>query len=62
MTVQAVEELKLGVDVAYSNDIQKMLDLGVMSSPVLAINGEAVLTGFVPAYEKIKEVISNKIQ
>ena len=58
-TKEAVKELGLDVVVEYVNDIQKMLSLGVMSSPVLAIDGQAVLSGQVPNLEKIKEIISN---
>ena len=35
------------------------MEMGVMSSPVLAINGKAVLAGQLPNLEKIKEIINN---
>jgi len=57
LTKQAVEELKLSDEVEYITDIQKILEMGVMSSPVLAIDGKAVVVGSVPSIEKIKEVI-----
>jgi len=61
LTKQAVKELGLEIEVEYITDIQKIVEMGVMSSPVLAINGEPVLTGFVPNIEKIKEVIKKFI-
>lgn len=58
-TKQAVSELKLDMEVEYSNDIQKIIELGAMSSPVLAINNKIALAGQVPGVEKIKEIITN---
>ena len=58
-TKQAVEEVGLGVTVEYITDIQKMLDMGVMSSPVLAINGQAVLAGQQPSVSEIKKILSS---
>ncbi len=60
LTKQAVEEAYLKDEVEYltgQEGIQKMMDLGVMSSPVLAINGKPVMTGFVDDIEKIKKLI-----
>lgn len=55
--LKAVEELKLEINVEYINDIQAMLDLGVMSSPVLVVDDVPVAVGQVPSYEKIKQFI-----
>jgi len=60
LTKQAVSELKLKVEVEYITDIQKIIEMGVMSSPVLAIDGKAVLVGQVPDLEKLKEVICSQ--
>jgi len=57
LVLKAVEELKLEISVEYINDIQTMLDLGVMSSPVLVVNDVPVAVGQVPSYEKIKQFI-----
>ncbi len=58
LTKKAVEELGLKAEVEYITDIQKMLEMGVMSSPVLAIDGNPVSVGSVPSVEKIKELIA----
>ncbi|MFA5130794.1 MAG: thioredoxin family protein [Patescibacteria group bacterium] len=58
LTVVAAQELNLATEVEYSSDLQKLLDTGLMSSPVLLINGKAVLAGGLPSIEKIKELIS----
>ena len=60
LTKQAVEELKLDTKVEYITDIQKMIELGVMSSPVLAIDGKPISVGTVPSLEKIKGLINSK--
>lgn len=57
-TQQAVQELSLEVDVSYITDIQKIIELGVMSTPVLAINGAPVLTGQLPSVAQIKELLT----
>jgi len=44
-TQKAAAELKIDVDVEYITDVAKMIEMGVMTSPVLAINGRPVLTG-----------------
>ncbi len=57
LAVLAAKELNLGIEVAYSDDIQKALAMGVLQFPVLAVNGRAVLTGLADA-EKIKKAIA----
>ena len=57
LTKQAVEELGLDTEVEYITDIQKIVEMGVMSSPVLAINNRPVISGAVPDMEKIKKIV-----
>jgi len=61
LTKKAVEELELKTEVEYITDIQKIIEMGVMSSPVLAINGKPILAGFVPDIEKIKKIIKDSL-
>lgn len=61
LTKKAVEELKLKTEVEYIADIQKIVEMGVMSSPVLAINGKPAIVGFTPDIEKIKKTIQDNI-
>lgn len=61
ITKQAVAELKLKTEVEYITDIQKIVEMGVMSSPVLAVNGKPVLAGSLPDIEKIKEAIKKSV-
>ncbi len=60
LTKQAVEKTDLKEEVEYltgQEGIQKMIDVGAMSSPVLAIDGKPVITGSVDDVEKIKKLI-----
>lgn len=60
LTQKAVSESGLNETVEYitgAPGMQKIIEMGVMSSPVLAINGKPVMTGFVPDIEKIKNLL-----
>ena len=60
LTKKAVEEAGLKEEVEYltgERGIQKIIEMGVMSSPVLAVDGRPILTGFVHDIEKIKKLI-----
>lgn len=54
----AVKELGLNVEVEYSTDIAEIMKLGVMSSPVFAIDGKVVASGRVPNNDELKKMIS----
>ena len=56
---RAVTELSIKTEVEYITDIQKIIELGVMSSPVLIINGKVALVGQLPSLDKIKEIIAS---
>lgn len=57
LTKLAVTELNLNIEVEYITDIQKIIKMGMMSSPVLAINGQPVMGGFTSDIEIIKKFI-----
>ena len=58
LTNEAVKQLDLKEEVKYITDVSKIIEMGVMSSPVLAINGKAVMVGVVPDVEKLKKLLS----
>lgn len=60
-TKKIVAELKLDIAVEYITDVAKMIEMGVMSSPVLAINGKPVLTGGGHNEASIKDAIEKLI-
>ncbi len=58
MTKLAAQELGLDADVEYVTDVQRILAMGLMSSPVLAVDGKPIIVGFVPgSVEKVKELL-----
>lgn len=59
---EAVKNLNLDLEVEYSTDISKIVELGAMSSPVLAIDGEVITAGKVPTQGEIEEIITEKTQ
>lgn len=59
LTQKAVNELDLQTEVEYITDIQKIIELGVMSSPVLTINSKVALVGQLPDISKLKEIIAS---
>jgi small redox-active disulfide protein 2 len=56
-TKEAVAQLNLKEEVEYVTDISKIVEMGVMQSPVLAVDGKPVIVGSVPNVEKIKSII-----
>ncbi len=60
MTVQAVKELGLTDSVEYltgDKGTSMIIEMGIISSPVLAIDDKPVMVGFTPDIEKIKSLI-----
>jgi small redox-active disulfide protein 2 len=54
---EIIQDLKLDVTVDYITDVSKIVELGIMTSPVLTVNGKPVMIGFIPNKEKIKDAI-----
>jgi len=57
LTDQAATELGLALEIEKVTEVAKIMDVGVMTTPALAIEGKVVLAGHVPAYEKLKEIL-----
>ena len=62
ITQVAVKELGLPEEVEYITDFQEILNMGLMSSPVLAVNGKPALVGFVPKVAEIKKSILKALE
>jgi small redox-active disulfide protein 2 len=58
LTKEAVKQLNLNEEVEYITDVSKIIEMGVMSSPVLAIDGRPVMVGFLPNIEKVKNLLT----
>lgn len=61
LTEIASKELGIGGEVLYSTDINKIVAMGLMQSPVLTIDGKPVLAGVLPDKERLKEIIAKHI-
>lgn len=59
-TKKIANDLGIETEVEYIDDVTKMIEMGVMQSPVLAIDGNPVLIGGGHTEEDIKKVLSNK--
>ena len=57
LTKQAVQEMGIKEEVEYITDISKIIEMGVMSSPVLAVDDKPVLVGQLPDIEKLKNLL-----
>jgi len=58
---EVTDGLGLNINVIYINDINKIVSMGLMSSPVLMIDDKPVLVGILPNKDKLKEIISENI-
>lgn len=61
LTRKAVGELGLTLPVEHITDIQKIISMGLIQSPVLVVGDKPVLVGFVADIEKIKKLIKENI-
>ncbi len=57
LTKQVVEENKIEAEVIKVNDIQKIIERGVMITPGLVINGEIKSVGKIPSLQDLKKMI-----
>lgn len=61
LTKETANELGITDTVLYSTDVNKIVSMGLMSSPVLVIDDKPVLVGILPVKERLKEIISKNI-
>lgn len=52
---KAAEELKIKAEIKHIFDIDKMVEIGMMTSPGLTIDGKLVCQGRIPDFEEIKK-------
>ncbi|PIP20119.1 MAG: thioredoxin family protein [Candidatus Omnitrophica bacterium CG23_combo_of_CG06-09_8_20_14_all_40_11] len=56
----AVKELNVQAEIVKVEDIQKITDYGIMSTPAIVIDGEVRSAGRIPTPDEIKKWISAK--
>ena len=54
---EAVEQAGLDCEVTKSDSIQRMLELGLMSTPGVAVDGKVVLAGRVPRAGEVRQLL-----
>lgn len=53
----AAKELRLEYELIKVDDINDIMDFGVMMTPALAVDGEVKVVGKVPSVEEIKKML-----
>lgn len=56
---KVVTELEINGEVEYITDVSKIIEMGVMTTPALAINGKPILTGGRNNEEDVKNALQN---
>ncbi len=54
---KAVEELGIQAEIVKVDDLQKIVDRGVMMTPAVFVDGEAKIVGHVPSLEEVKKLL-----
>ena len=61
LTQEVIKELGINDTVLYGTDVTKIVNMGLISSPVLTVNGKPILVGMLPSRDQLKEIISKNI-
>lgn len=59
LAVEAVNELGVSAEITKVDQINDIMNYGVMITPALAIDGKVVVAGKIPSKEEIKKWITN---
>ncbi len=57
LTHEAVDTMAIDAHVEKVEDIYKIMQMGVMSTPALVIDQKVVLSGRLPSLEELKDII-----
>ena len=60
-TEKAIKELNISADLTKVNEIDKILEFGILRTPGLVINGKVILSGENPGLDKIKQLLKENI-
>lgn len=58
--VNACAELDLAADISHVTNIAEILELGVMRTPAVVLDGEVVVAGRVPSVPELKRILGNQ--
>ena len=59
LTRETVTEMGLSANIEKVEDIQKIMNYGVMSTPALIIDEKVMLSGRVPSPDELKKILNN---
>ena len=54
---QAVKELNIKAEISKIEDLQKIIDKGIMMTPAVAVDGVVKILGRVPSTEDVKKIL-----
>ena len=54
---RVVEELGKDVEVVKVEDLQEIVDRGVMMTPAIVVDGEVKIVGHIPSIDEVKKII-----
>ena len=57
---KAVDELKIQAEIIKVEDLQEIINRGVMMTPAVFIDGKAVVVGHIPSPDEIKKLLQKK--
>jgi len=58
--VNACAELDFAADISHVTNIAEILELGVMRTPAVVIEGDVVVSGRVPAVPELKKILEQR--
>ena len=58
--VNACAELDFAADISHVTNIAEILELGVMRTPAVVIEGEVAVSGRVPAVPELKKILEQR--
>jgi len=58
--IDACAALDFAADISHVTNIADILDLGVMRTPAVVIDGEVVISGRVPTVSELKNMLVNR--
>ncbi len=61
-TKKIAKELSIDTEIEHTTDISKMIEMGIITSPVLAINGKPVLTGGGKSEDDIRNALRKNLK
>ena len=59
--INALAELDIAADVSKIEDIQKIMGYGILRTPGLVINNKVILSGQIPKYSELKEILTQNL-